>query len=147
MVARAIKTAPMAMRPSSKPRFHGVAAGYRSGFEETLAASLREQGVAFDFEKHKIDYVTPATKHKYTPDFKLPNGIFIETKGRFMPADRQKHLLIKEQCPEVDIRFVFQRSKSPISKGSKTTYAMWCEKHGFLYADKTIPEEWIKEKQ
>ncbi|API58493.1 hypothetical protein BSL82_03555 [Tardibacter chloracetimidivorans] len=46
----------------------------------------------------------------------------------------------------LDIRFVFSRSSSPIYKGSKTTLGAWCEKNGFLYADKTIPEEWIKEK-
>ena len=32
-----------------------------------------------------------------------------------------------------------------ISKQSKTTYGMWCEKHGFLYAAKVVPQEWIDE--
>jgi hypothetical protein len=47
----------------------------------------------------------------------------------------------------LDIRFVFNYSKSRISKKSSTTYAMWCEKHGFQYADKSIPAEWLKEKK
>ena len=63
-----------------------------------------------------------------------------------MVKDRQKHLLIKVQHPELDIRFLFQRSKSRISKTSKTTYADWCEKHGFLYCDLHIPKEWLMEK-
>jgi len=79
------------------------------------------------------------------PDFKLPNGIIVETKGRFVLADRKKHKLIKEQHPELDIRFVFSNSNTKISKKSKTTYGAWCEKLGILYADKTIPEEWLKE--
>ncbi len=33
----------------------------------------------------------------------------------------------------------------PISKNSKTTYAIWCEKNGYKYADKEIPEEWFLE--
>lgn len=121
-------------------------AAYRSGLEEAIAEQLRQAGVVAAYEEDKIPYVTPATPHKYTPDFRLPNGIYIETKGRFETADRKKHLLIKEQHPELDIRFVFTRSKATISKASKTTYAMWCDKNGFQYADKWIPDAWLKEK-
>lgn len=117
--------------------------GFRSGLEEELSESLKTQGIDGEYEQHKIAYAKPATYHTYTPDFRLPNGIFIETKGRFVLADRQKHLLIKQQNPELDIRFVFQNSKNKIRKGSKTTYADWCIKHGFLYADKEIPAEWF----
>lgn len=83
----------------------------------------------------------------YTPDFLLPNGIIIETKGRFLPEDRRKHLEVRKQHPELDIRFVFSRASAPINKGSKTTYAMWCEKHGFLWADKQIPDDWLYEEK
>ena len=41
-------------------------------------------------------------------------------------------LAVKEQNPELDIRFVFQRNNT-LSKNSKTTYGAWCEKHGFPY--------------
>ncbi|MBY4725728.1 MULTISPECIES: endodeoxyribonuclease [Burkholderia] len=123
-----------------------VQAAYRSGLEEAIAEQLRQAGVVAAYEEDKIPYVTPATPHKYTPDFRLPNGIYIETKGRFETADRKKHLLIKEQHPELDIRFVFTRSKTTISKASKTTYAMWCDKNGFQYADKWVPDAWLKEK-
>jgi len=84
---------------------------------------------------------------KYTPDFLLPNGIIIETKGRFTPADRMKHLAIQKQHPNLDIRFVFSNSKSKLRKGAKTTYADWCDKNGFLYADKDVPQEWLDEKK
>ncbi|MBZ5882545.1 endonuclease I, partial [Escherichia coli] len=59
--------------------------------------------------------------------------------------DRQKHLLINAQHPELDIRFVFSNPKARISKTSQTTYADWCERHGFKYAAKVIPQEWIDE--
>tara|TARA_R110002095_G_scaffold124022_1_gene107773 strand:+ start:107 stop:295 length:189 start_codon:yes stop_codon:yes gene_type:complete len=62
-----------------------------------------------------------------------------------MVEDRQKHILIRKQRPDLDIRFVFDNPNARISKTSKTTYAAWCEKNGFLYARKTIPREWIDE--
>ena len=117
--------------------------GYRSGLEEDLDATLKKIGVDGQYEQHKIKYVKPETHHTYTPDFRLPNGIFIETKGRFVAEDRKKHILIKSQHPELDIRFVFQNSRNKLRKGSKTTYADWCIKYGFLYADKDIPAEWF----
>lgn len=116
--------------------------GFRSGLEDELSEQLKNQGINGEYEQHKISYTKPATKHTYTPDFRLPNGIFIETKGRFVTEDRKKHLLIKEQYPNLDIRFIFQNSKAKIRKGSKTTYADWCNKYGFKFADKTIPAEW-----
>ncbi len=117
--------------------------GYRSGLEEKVSAELKEKNVHFEYETKKIEYTVPEKKSKYTPDFILPNGIIVETKGRFVSADMKKHLLVKEQHPELDIRFLFQNSKNKIRKGSKTTYADWCIKHGFLFADKTIPEDWL----
>ena len=70
---------------------------------------------------------------------------YVETKGIWNVADRQKHLLIKRQHPDLDIRFVFSNCNSKLYKGSKTTYADYCDKHGFVYSHKTIPEEWLHE--
>ena len=117
--------------------------GFRSGLEMEIDESLKSRGIDGEYEQHVIKYTKPETHHKYHPDFKLPNGIFVETKGRFLTADRKKHLLIKAQHPELDIRFLFQNSKTRISKSSKTTYADWCIKYGFKFADKEIPAEWL----
>ena len=118
--------------------------GFRSGLEDKIAKQLTEAGVAYEYETTKIQYVVPESVHKYTPDFILPNGVIVETKGRFTLPDRKKHLLIQKQRPDLDIRFVFSNSKTKISKGSKTSYADWCTKNGFIYADKEIPEEWLR---
>lgn len=123
----------------------GIAKGYRSGLEEQVSRQLVAAGVDAAYEESKIEYTKPEKKAKYTPDFVLPSGLIIETKGRFLTEDRQKHLLIKAQRPELDIRFVFSNSKARISKTSQTTYAMWCEKNGFRYADKFIPQAWLNE--
>jgi len=131
----------------SKERLdHGILNGYRSGLEETIANELAAAGIAYGYENFVIAYSKPARVSKYTPDFNLPNGIIVETKGRFLTADRQKHLLVKAQHPDLDIRFVFSNSRQRISKQSTTTYAMWCEKNGFKYADKHIPATWLTEK-
>jgi len=119
--------------------------GWRSGLEERVAEQLDQLGVEYTYEKLKLKYIRPASEHVYTPDFVLPNGIIVETKGRFLPADRMKHMMVKKHNPDVDIRFVFSNSNARISKASKTTYAMWCRKNGYQFADKTIPEEWLNE--
>lgn len=120
-------------------------AGYRSGLEEKNAKYLEQAGVSFAYEEHEITYVVPESRHKYTPDIVLPNGIIVETKGIFDTSDRKKHKLIKEQYPHLDIRFVFTNPNTKINKGSPTSYAMWCEKLGFLYAKSLIPASWIQE--
>jgi hypothetical protein len=131
----------------TKSNWVGKKYGFKSGLEESISNQLKENGIPIRYEEKEsvINYVIPASEHSYHPDFILPNGIIVETKGRFVLADRKKHLLIKEQYPHFDIRFVFTNSKNKISKGSKTTYAMWCEKNGFLYADKQIPQKWLEE--
>ncbi len=130
---------------TSEVRQRAIKAGYRSGLEEIVGEQLKSAGVEAEYESTKIKYSKPSRNATYTPDFVLPNGIIIETKGRFVTADRQKHLLIKDQHPDLDIRFVFSNSRGRISKQSSTTYAMWCEKNGFLYADREIPDEWLDE--
>jgi hypothetical protein len=132
---------------SSKTRQAAIRAGYRSGLEERIASHLDDLKVKYTFEEMKIKFEQPAKIRTYTPDFVLPNGIIVESKGRFTSEDRKKHELIKKQHPEMDIRFVFQNSNAKLRKGSPTTYAMWCDKRGFLYAEKLIPEDWIKEER
>lgn len=128
----------------SQTRARAIKAGYRSGLEETIGKELEARGVDYEYESLKISWVDHKVR-KYTPDFKLPNGIIIETKGRFVAADRRKHLEIQKQHPEYDIRFLFQNANNKLNKGAKSTYADWCDKNGFKWAEKTVPEEWLNE--
>ena len=134
-------------KTTSSKRANALKHGWRSGLEEDVAKALTSAGVPFTYEEIKIKYIKPASEHQYTPDFVLDNGIIVETKGRFLIADRKKHILIKRQQPHLDIRFVFSNSSQKLNKGSRTTYAQWCEKYGFLYSDKEIPDSWIKERR
>lgn len=128
-------------------RKRAIANGYRSGLEEDIGLQLKEAGVSAQYEPFRIPYIMPAQKRHYTPDYVLPNGIVIESKGRFTPEDRKKHLWIRDDYgSSLDLRFVFNNPRGKLRKGSKTSYADWCEKNGFLFAAKEIPKEWIKEK-
>ena len=133
-------------RKISKARANAIKHGYRSGFEHKVADQLTEAKIKYKYENTVINYIKPETNHTYTIDFTLPNGILVETKGRWVLEDRKKHLLIKEQHPELDIRIVFQNSNGKIRKGSKTTYANFCDKNGIIWADKEIPKSWYTEK-
>ena len=122
--------------------------GYRSGLEDKLSKQIKTAGLEVQYETDKISYQVPLRQAKYTPDFKLPKDggfFYVEAKGIWDVQDRQKHLLIKEQYPEIDIRFVFSNSNNKLYKGSKSTYASFCDKHRLEWAHKTIPDEWLTE--
>jgi len=130
------------MRKRQKKRRSQRTSNYRSGFEAKLAHQLKRGGVSFQYETLQLEYTKTAT---YTPDFILPNGIIIEAKGLWTVEDRTKHLLVREQHPHLDIRLVFMNASNKIRKGSNTTYAVWCEKKGIKYANKTIPKSWLSQ--
>lgn len=119
---------------------------FRSALEATQAAILDQAGVKYGYEDETITYTVPSRTARYLIDFRLPNDIIVETKGIFDAADRQKHLLIREQHPDRDIRFVFGNPNLPIYPGSPTTCAEWCDKHGFKWAGRVIPKAWLEEK-
>ncbi len=116
---------------------------YRSMFEINIAKKLAENKINFEYETKKLTYIPkPRT---YTPDFYLVDkDIYIEAKGHLDKGDRVKMVLIKQQYPELDIRFVFLRASNKIYRGSKTTYSDWANKYGFPWAEGGIPEEWYR---
>ena len=105
-----------------------------------MASALQRAGVTHSYESMKLTYTKEC---KYTPDFVLENGIILEVKGYWLASDRTKHLRIRDAHPDLDIRFVFQKATNTLNKTSKTTYAQWCEKHGFLWCEGQIPDEWM----
>jgi hypothetical protein len=137
----------MAGYPRFKNKYHaGRVLGFRSGLEEVNSEHIkRVLGLPVLYELLKVRYAVPLSFHTYTPDFELPNGIIVETKGMWENKDRVKHLLVKAQYPELDIRLVFTRAKTAIAPGAKTTCGQWADKHGFKWAEKLIPAEWAKE--
>jgi hypothetical protein len=112
--------------------------------EEVVAEALTQNGTAYLYEQVAVPFLVSEGR-TYTPDFLLPNGIVVETKGRFVTADRKKHKLVKAQHPDLDLRFVFSNSRARISKQSATDYGKWARTSGFMYADRLIPAVWLTE--
>lgn len=117
---------------------------YRSRLEDSHSKFLETCQKKVRYETFKIEW-EDLKYRKYTPDFLLDNGIIIESKGFFDAEDRRKHLCVREQHPELDIRFVFDNALAKLNKGSTTTYADWCDANGFKWSHKVIPQEWIDE--
>ncbi len=134
----------MAARTNASWRTHAKRA-YRSGLEVAVGALLATAGIAAQYEAFKVPYTVPESIHAYTPDWLLPNGIILETKGLWELDDRRKHLLVREQHPDLDIRMVFSNANAKLRKGSPTSYSMFCDKHGILWAHKVPRKEWLTE--
>lgn len=125
----------------------------KNGLERKVHEQLVQNGVPLPYEKVKLAYTVPARDAKYIPDWvDEERNIIIEAKGRFGhfrsdsagAQERQKMILVKELYPDWEIWIIFQDVRKPIYKGSKTTYAMWADTHGFKYSDKgVVPAELI----
>lgn len=116
---------------------------FKSKYEAEVYKTVEDNGLTVDYEPFSIPYLV---KGNYYPDFLLPNGIIVETKGYFDSRSRAKMVAVKKHNPHLDIRMVFMNSRTKIRKGSKMTYADWCDKYGYPYADGMIPLKWFKEK-
>ena len=114
---------------------------FKSGLEEKVSDLLCELGVDYEYESTSFPYTI---QHLYTPDFILPNGVILETKGYWRAEDRRKVRQVIAENPDIDLRMVFQDPYKKISKKSKTTYAQWCKRYGIKWcAFHTIPIDWV----
>lgn len=120
----------------------------RSRLEERFESILKDFDVPYEYEVTKIPYVVPESKHTYTVDWTLINGLLIETKGYLSDyAERRKYVLLKEQHPDLDLRFVFD-NPNKLCGGTKMTHATWATKYGFKFCsmkDTAQIQSWIKE--
>lgn len=129
----------------SDKRQQAVAAGRRSGFELDFESAATAAGASLAYEPTRLNYFVSAS---YTPDWlvtplTLP-AFYVETKGYFTDADRQKLLRVKQSNPGLDLRIVFQSNPHrPCRKGGKLTWSQWCDRNGFPWALKVMPEEWL----
>lgn len=111
-----------------------------------MVKALNATGLPWQYESEKISYVVPESTHYYTPDFVLPNNVYLEGKGILIDhQERTKYVLLKQQDPTLDLRFIFG---NPLKRcgGMKLTHGEWAEKHGFLYCsvkDVDTIKSWI----
>lgn len=121
----------------------------RSRLEQKFEYILNDLEIPYTYETTVIPYTIPESLHKYTVDWSFPhNNILIESKGYLSDhAERKKYILIKQQNPEIDLRFVFL-DEHKLCGGMKTTHGEWAKKHGFPYCtikDYDIIKEWLNE--
>ncbi|MDA7495960.1 hypothetical protein OAA57_00780 [bacterium] len=114
-------------------------------FEARVIEDLNERGVSYQYEPDKMAYYV---ERHYIPDLAVGNMI-VELKGYLRQDSQRKMKSIKAQYPDLDIRFVFQKASSTIQgakkrkDGSKMTCGEWADRQGFVWAEGTIPEEWL----
>jgi len=120
---------------------------YKSKFEVDVASKYPQ----LSYEEDILHYIVPETKRKYLPDWKVREGVYIETKGKLTAEDRKKLLFVKEQHPEIKLYLLFQNAQNRLTKKSQTTYGDWCDKNGIEWSDwkvkKEIPEGWLNKNE
>ena len=120
----------------------------RSKLELKFEEIIKEFNVEYDYEVTKIPYTIPESNHNYTVDWTFINGLLVETKGYLSDhKERYKYVLLKQQHPDLDLRFVFD-NPNKLCGGTKMTHAKWAEKHGFAYCsirDVEQIKQWIKD--
>ena len=146
-------------RTSRRARILGK---YRSLSERRVADELKLKGVKFKYENTKFEYflrgrnqmlcpncgpVSGMVRRQYLPDFELPNGVFIEVKGRLTSKDRTKLATVKQQHPGINLCLLFDANRfvegQRAGKPNKVRYGDWANKTGIPWAVKDIPDEWL----
>lgn len=136
------RSTPKDQRKRERTHLASETLSVRSGLEKAFAECLLDAHIPFEYEHEKLPYVVPSSTHRYLADFSLSERIIVETKGRLTGEDRKKMLLVRLHNPDKIIVFVFSNKNKRLYKNSPTTYAGWCEKHGFNYFDiKEIKED------
>jgi len=116
---------------------------FRSNFEEHVYKTAKRNKKTLEYEPFFIPYVM---KGSYLPDYVLPNGIIIEVKGYLDAAACKKMKAVKASNPHLDIRFVFQNANGKRNKRAKLRNYEWATRHGFKWAEGSIPLDWFDEK-
>lgn len=128
---------------------------YRSKFEARVAAVL-PKGTEYEPKTFQYPVADPGYRCRacaskdvirttsYKPDFKLPNGTWIEAKGKLTGANRRRLVAWKAYFPDETLRIVFM-CDNKLSKGAKSRYSEWATKAGFEWCvgPNKIPREWF----
>lgn len=120
----------------------------RSKLESKFEEILKESKIEYEYETTKIPYIVPESNHNYIVDFSGSNGIQYEVKGWLSDhQERQKYILVKQQHPDLDLRFVFD-NPNKLCGGTKYSHAKWADKFGFRWCsikDVEQIQSWLNE--
>ena len=129
---------------------------WRSGFEASVFDRL-PRGTKYEPEKFRFPVSHPLYRCRgcgskdvqrttsYIPDFRLPNGTWIEAKGILTSGNRRNLVAFKAHFPDIQLRIVFE-ADNLLAKKAKSRYSDWAEKAGFEYCIgfRNIPKEWFQ---
>ena len=138
---------------------------YASKYEARQAVLHRSRGIQRNtdefilYQKQRIpvnNAVFPETMRiplpqylimRHVPDFLLPNGLLIETKGVMDVTYPQKVELLAVCHPSVMKRYrvCFGNADLITPKRGTLTYAQWAHKQGITWCEGDIPESWFME--
>jgi hypothetical protein len=131
---------------------------FASRFEQAIYEQLKKAGLKPEYEPETFSYErrTKQTycracgskstyrKAKYTPDFRIGEGIYIEAKGYLKAEVRAKMEDFLSSNAGFDLRFIFGADNWLTRKRLKK-YSDWARSLGVPYALKEVPESWIQE--
>jgi len=114
--------------------------------------NLKPPKSTVEYETEKLPYTVA---HNYEPDFILTkkdgSKIYIETKGNgraFDASVQRKMVEVKKQHPDKDIRILFYSDGKIGNKrkdGSFRRQSDWANQHGYVFAIREVPKEWLSE--
>lgn len=129
----------------------------KSGLENKIYYDAIKRGIKVEYEPETFEYERRvvggkcrscasrdvARRARYTPDFRLDDGSFIEAKGKFDAATRGKMEDFIRSRPDVPIRFIFGRDNWCTKKRVRR-YSDWCNERGIKWhVGEEIPDEWV----
>ena len=131
---------------------------FASRFEQTINDQLKKAGLKPEYEPETFSYErrTKQTycrscgskstyrKARYTPDFRIGNGIYLEAKGYLKAEVRAKMEDFLSSNDGFDLRFVFG-ADNWITRKRLKKYSDWANSLGIPYAIKEVPKDWIEE--
>jgi len=103
---------------------------FKSKFEAQFHKTYGQSLMGYELDRYAY-----TIQHQYTPDWKVSDHCFIETKGRWLSSDRTKITAVVKQNPGLIVAMVFMEPNKKISSSSKTSYADYCDKKGIIWFD------------
>jgi hypothetical protein len=117
-------------KPKSPSPKRGRQPRLKSKFEKRFYEEITRRGLVLSYETDTLPYTLDLS---YKPDWKVEDGLYLETKGKFDYVERRKMLAVLRANPGKEVRMVFMRNQK-LGKGSKMNYGEWCDKHGIRWS-------------
>jgi hypothetical protein len=135
---------------------------YRTEFEATTAMRLIRRNISFEYEPARLRYTDKNGRKRITqPDFHLKpksndphGGMFVEAKSLLKNDHLSRYELLREQRPDLDIRFIFEQPDRTIShfgvadgegQTRAVSYSEWADMNGFKWSGEAIPNALLNE--